>query len=127
MELSIEYLSIFIFLLVCVLLAIILLLVSFIVSPKVLDSEKVSSYECGFEPFNNARSTFDVHFYVVGVLFLIFDLEIAYILPWAVSLQNVGDFGFECMFFFLALLTLGFAYEWCSGALDWSSGQKVAV
>jgi NADH-quinone oxidoreductase subunit A len=81
--------------------------------------EKVSAYECGFEPFDDARRRFDVRFYLVAILFIIFDLEVAFLVPWAVSLSTIGMFGFWSMMGFLAVLTVGFIYEWRRGALDW--------
>ena len=81
--------------------------------------EKLSAYECGFEPFDDARRRFDVRFYLVAILFIIFDLEVAFLFPWAISLSHVGLFGFLSMIGFLAVLTVGFIYEWCKGALDW--------
>ena len=81
--------------------------------------EKVSAYECGFEPFDDARRRFDVRFYLVAILFIIFDLEVAFLFPWAVSLKDIGWFGFLSMIGFLGVLTVGFVYEWCKGALDW--------
>jgi NADH-quinone oxidoreductase subunit A len=80
---------------------------------------KVSAYECGFEPFDDARRRFDVRFYLVAILFIIFDLEVAFLFPWAVSLKDIGWFGFLSMIGFLGVLTVGFVYEWCKGALDW--------
>ncbi len=81
--------------------------------------EKVSAYECGFEPFDDARRRFDVRFYLVAILFIIFDLEVAFLFPWAVSLSEIGVFGFLSMLGFLGVLTVGFIYEWNKGALDW--------
>ncbi|MBV9812070.1 MAG: NADH-quinone oxidoreductase subunit A [Acetobacteraceae bacterium] len=81
--------------------------------------EKLSPYECGFEPFDDARRRFDVRFYLVAILFIIFDIEVAFLFPWAVSLAHIGVFGFLSMLGFLAVLTVGFIYEWCKGALDW--------
>lgn len=87
--------------------------------------EKASEYECGFEPFDNAtRQPFDVHFYIVGILFLIFDVEIALLFPWSAGLENVGSAGFWNMIIFLAILTLGFVYEWKRGALSWSTSNR---
>ena len=83
------------------------------------DPEKLSAYECGFEPFDNARRQFDVRFYLVAILFIIFDLEVAFLFPWAVSLGHIGLFGFWSMMLFLGVLTVGFVYEWCKGALEW--------
>ena len=82
-------------------------------------AEKLSPYECGFEPFDDARRKFDVRFYLVAILFIIFDLEVAFLFPWAVSLLDIGVFGFLSMLGFLAVLTVGFIYEWCKGALEW--------
>jgi NADH-quinone oxidoreductase subunit A len=81
--------------------------------------EKVSAYECGFEAFGDARRRFDVRFYLVAILFIVFDLEVAFLFPWAVSLSRIGMFGFLSMVGFLAVLTVGFIYEWCKGALEW--------
>jgi len=83
------------------------------------DPEKVSAYECGFEPFDDARRRFDVRFYLVAILFIIFDLEVAFLFPWAVSLGDIGVFGFWSMMSFLGILTIGFIYEWKKGALEW--------
>ena len=80
---------------------------------------KLTAYECGFEPFDDARRRFDVRFYLVAILFIIFDLEVAFLFPWAVSLSGIGAFGLLSMFGFLGVLTVGFIYEWCKGALDW--------
>lgn len=115
-----EYLILLIFFFVSFILVNLLLLISFILSSAKPDAEKVSPYECGFEPFSDSRMTFDVHFYIVAILFMIFDLEIAYLFPWAVNLGNLGFTGFFNMLFFLVILTLGFVYEWVRGALDWS-------
>ena len=82
-------------------------------------AEKLSAYECGFEPFDDARRRFDVRFYLVAILFIIFDLEVAFLFPWAISLADIGVFGFLSMMGFLAVLTVGFIYEWRKGALDW--------
>jgi NADH-quinone oxidoreductase subunit A len=82
-------------------------------------AEKISPYECGFEPFDDARRRFDVRFYLVAILFIIFDLEVAFLFPWAVSLNRIGLFGFFSMIVFLGVLTVGFIYEWRKGALDW--------
>jgi len=88
-------------------------------SPKNPDPEKLSAYECGFEAFGNSRMEFDVRFYLVAILFIIFDLEIAFLFPWAISLGNIGALGFWSMMIFLLILTIGFIYEWKKGALDW--------
>jgi len=82
-------------------------------------AEKLSAYECGFEPFDDARRKFDVRFYLVAILFIIFDLEVAFLFPWAITLGDIGMFGFFSMLIFLAVLTVGFIYEWSKGALEW--------
>jgi NADH-quinone oxidoreductase subunit A len=114
-----EYLPIIIFLGVATGLAIMMVLTSFIVARQRPDAEKNSAYECGFEPFTDARSKFDVRFYLVSILFIIFDLEIAFLFPWAITLGKIGFYGFWSMMVFLGVLTIGFVYEWRKGALDW--------
>ena len=96
-----------------------LLLAPFVIAVNKPDPEKVSAYECGFEAFGDARMKFDVRFYLVSLLFIIFDLEIAFLFPWAVAFDQVGAFGFWAMMIFLAVFTVGFAYEWRKGALEW--------
>jgi NADH-quinone oxidoreductase subunit A len=96
-----------------------LLVVPLLAAPSDPDTEKLSPYECGFEAFDDARMKFDVKFYLVAILFIIFDLEIAFLFPWAVAFGDIGLFGFWSMMFFLAVLTIGFAYEWKKGALEW--------
>ena len=114
-----DYLSIIIFLALALLLSTGFILVNFIFSPKNPDPEKLSAYECGFEAFNDSRMEFDVRFYLVAILFIIFDLEVAFLFPWAVSLSSLGLFGFWSMIIFLFFLTIGFVYEWKKGALEW--------
>ena len=114
-----EYLSIIVFLFVALGLSFGFILLNFIFSPKNPDPEKLSAYECGFEAFNDSRMEFDVRFYLVAILFIIFDLEIAFLFPWAVSLGSLGNLGFWSMMIFLFVLTIGFIYEWKKGALDW--------
>jgi NADH-quinone oxidoreductase subunit A len=114
-----EYLPILIFLGIAIGLAAVIVVASFVVAQQNPDSEKLSPYECGFEPFEDARSKFDVRFYLVAILFIIFDLEVAFLFPWAVSLGDLGLFGFWSMMVFLAVLTIGFIYEWRKGALEW--------
>ena len=114
-----NYLPILIFLGIASALAIIIVVASYIVAQQRPDSEKVSAYECGFEAFDDARSKFDVRFYLVAILFIIFDLEVAVLFPWAVSLGDIGLFGFWSMVVFLGILTIGFIYEWKKGALEW--------
>ena len=117
--LIIEYLPILIFIGIAVALAVVIVAASYILAKQRPDSEKVSAYECGFEAFDDARSRFDVRFYLVAILFIIFDLEVAFLFPWAVSLGEIGVFGFWSMMVFLAILTIGFIYEWKKGALEW--------
>ena len=114
-----EYLSIIIFLFIAFFLSIGFVLLNFLVAPSNPDPEKLSAYECGFEPFDDSRIEFDVRFYLVAILFIIFDLEIAFLFPWAISLGNIGLVGFSSMMIFLFILTIGFIYEWRKGALDW--------
>ena len=114
-----DYLSIIIFLFVALGLSIGFIILNFLFSPKNPDPEKLSAYECGFEPFGDSRMEFDVRFYLVAILFIIFDLEIAFLFPWAISLGNLGSLGFWSMMSFLFILTIGFIYEWKKGALDW--------
>ena len=96
-----------------------MVIVSRLLSKSSPDVEKLSPYECGFEPFENARTKFDVRFYLVAILFIIFDLEIAFLFPWAASLGTIGKYGFWSMMVFLTILTIGFIYEWRKGALEW--------
>ena len=114
-----QYLAILIFIGVALALAVMIVIVSLIAARQKPDSEKLSPYECGFEPFADARSKFDVRFYLVSILFIIFDLEVAFLFPWAVSLGSIGLFGFWSMIVFLLVLTVGFVYEWKKGALEW--------
>jgi len=90
-----------------------------VLGPSRPDAEKLSPYECGFEAFEDARLQFDVRYYLVAILFILFDLEIAFLFPWAVALKDIGFFGFMSMMLFLTILVLGFIYEWMKGALDW--------
>ena len=114
-----EYLPILLFLGVAVALSVIVLLASFVIGPKRPDPEKLSPYECGFDAFDDARRKFDVRFYLVSLLFIIFDLEVAFLFPWAVTLGKTGFAGFASMCIFLGVLTVGFIYEWKKGALEW--------
>jgi NADH-quinone oxidoreductase subunit A len=114
-----EYLPILVFIGVAVALATVIVLLSFFAARQNPDAEKLSPYECGFEPFSDARSKFDVRFYLVSILFIIFDLEVAFLFPWAVTLGKIGMLGFWSMIVFLAVLTVGFVYEWKKGALEW--------
>ena len=117
--LLLEYLPILIFIGIGGFVAIALTVVPFIISPSKPDPEKLSAYECGFNAFSDARMKFDVRFYLVSLLFIIFDLEVAFLFPWAVAFHDVGAFGFWSMILFLVVLTIGFIYEWNKGALEW--------
>ena len=114
-----DYLSIIIFILIALSLSVGFIVLNFIFSPSNPDPEKLSAYECGFEAFSDSRIEFDVRFYLVAILFIIFDLEIAFLFPWAITLGNIGLLGFSSMMIFLFILTVGFIYEWKKGALDW--------
>ena len=114
-----DYLSIIIFLFVAFGLSAGFIILNFLFSPKNPDPEKLSAYECGFEAFGDSRMEFDVRFFLVAILFIIFDLEIAFLFPWAISLGHLGALGFWSMMIFLFVLTVGFVYEWKKGALDW--------
>ena len=115
-----EYLPVLIFLILALVISIGAIAMSFTVSKDNSYPEKDSTYECGFEPFADTRGKFDVKFYLVAILFIIFDLEIIFLFPWAIALGEIGIFGFWSMMFFLFLLTVGFVYEWKKGALDWN-------
>ena len=114
-----DYLSIIIFLFIALVLSMGFIFINFICAPNNPDPEKLSAYECGFEPFSDSRMEFDIRFYLVAILFIIFDLEIAFLFPWAITLGKIGAIGFYSMMSFLLILTIGFIYEWKKGALDW--------
>ncbi|WP_372426787.1 NADH-quinone oxidoreductase subunit A [Salinarimonas chemoclinalis] len=114
-----DYLPLVIFMGVALFIGVILLAAPFVVAYKSPDSEKLSAYECGFNAFDDARMKFDVRFYLVAILFIIFDLEVAFLFPWAVVFGGIGWFGFWSMMIFLGVLTVGFVYEWKKGALEW--------
>lgn len=114
-----NYLPILVFIGVGLIFGVLPILVSNIVAPNKPDSEKLSPYECGFEAFEDSRVKFDVRYYLVAILFIIFDLEIAFLFPWAIVLEDIGWFGFWAMFVFLGILVIGFIYEWKKGALEW--------
>jgi NADH-quinone oxidoreductase subunit A len=118
-ELLINYLPIVIFIAIAVVMSCAMVALSFIVGKQKPDADKNAAYECGFDAFDDARSRFDVRFYLVAILFIIFDLEIAFLFPWAISLGEIGMFGFCSMMVFLGVLTVGFIYEWNKGALEW--------
>jgi NADH-quinone oxidoreductase subunit A len=114
-----DYLPLVIFIGVSLLIGVALLAAPFIVAYSRPDTEKLSAYECGFNAFDDARMKFDVRFYLVAILFIIFDLEVAFLFPWAITFGNLGWFGFISMMIFLGVLTVGFIYEWKKGALEW--------
>ena len=114
-----DYLPILIFIGVAIVVSGALLGSSFFIAKSNPDTEKLSTYECGFEPFENARVKFDIRFYLVAILFIIFDLEVAFLFPWAITLGSIGVFGYFSMMIFLFVLTIGFIYEWKKGALEW--------
>ena len=114
-----EYLPILIFLVIAGVISIGAVAASYIAAPQNPDPDKVSAYECGFDAFDDARGRFDVRFYLVAILFIIFDLEVAFLFPWAVSFGEIGLYGFWSMVVFLGILTIGFIYEWKKGALEW--------
>ena len=114
-----HYLPLVVFLGVALVIGLALMVAPFLLAVNNPDTEKVSAYECGFNAFDDARMKFDVRFYLVAILFIIFDLEVAFLFPWAVSFKEAGLYGFWAMMIFLAVLTIGFVYEWRKGALEW--------
>lgn len=114
-----EYFPILLFLLVGLGVGVVPMVLGRLLGPHNPDPEKLSPYECGFEAFEDARMKFDVRYYLVAILFILFDLEIAFLFPWAVALKDIGLFGFLSMMIFLGILVVGFVYEWMTGALDW--------
>ncbi len=114
-----NYLPILIFITIGLLVGVVPILLGFVLGPHKPDSEKNSPYECGFEAFEDTRMRFDVRYYLVAILFIIFDLEIAFLFPWAVVLEEIGLFGYLAMSLFLGILVVGFIYEWKKGALEW--------
>ncbi|SEQ83603.1 NADH dehydrogenase subunit A [Faunimonas pinastri] len=114
-----SYMPIVIFIAIALVIGGALLVTPFLVAYRNPDPEKLSAYECGFNAFDDARMKFDVRFYLVAILFIIFDLEVAFLFPWAVAFRHIGWFGFWSMMVFLAVLTIGFIYEWKKGALEW--------
>ena len=117
--LLLDYLPLVVFVAVSLVIGLVLLVAPFIVAYKQPDPEKLSAYECGFNAFDDARMKFDVRFYLVAILFIIFDLEVAFLFPWAVAFRTIGLYGFWTMMIFLGVLTIGFIYEWKKGALEW--------
>jgi NADH-quinone oxidoreductase subunit A len=114
-----DYLPLVLFIGISLVIGLALLVAPFAVAHQNPDPEKISAYECGFNAFDDARMKFDVRFYLVAILFIIFDLEVAFLFPWAVALKDIGTFGFWSMMAFLGVLTVGFVYEWRKGALEW--------
>jgi NADH-quinone oxidoreductase subunit A len=114
-----NYLPIMIFIAIGIAIGVLPILAGFLLAPHKPDNEKLSPYECGFEAFEDSRMRFDVRYYLVAILFIIFDLEIAFLFPWAVVLDTIGLFGFVAMMIFLSILVIGFIYEWKKGALEW--------
>ncbi|MGH8583967.1 MAG: NADH-quinone oxidoreductase subunit A [Gammaproteobacteria bacterium] len=114
-----QYLPILVFIVIALGFGAIVLALGFFLGPRRADPAKLSPYECGFEAFEDARMQFDVRYYLVAILFIIFDLEIAFLIPWAVALEDIGPLGFMAMMVFLAVLVVGFIYEWKKGALEW--------
>ena len=114
-----EYFPILLFIIVAFVIGGVMLALGFALGPRKPDSEKLSPYECGFEAFEDARMKFDVRYYLVAILFILFDLEIAFLFPWATVVNDIGLAGFLAMMLFLAILTVGFVYEWMKGALEW--------
>ncbi|BAT60224.1 NAD(P)H-quinone oxidoreductase subunit 3 [Variibacter gotjawalensis] len=114
-----DYLPLVVFIAISLVISGALMVAPFIVAYKSPDPEKLSAYECGFNAFDDARMKFDVRFYLVAILFIIFDLEVAFLFPWAIVFGELGAYGFWSMMVFLAVLTIGFAYEWRKGALEW--------
>jgi NADH-quinone oxidoreductase subunit A len=118
-EFLLDYLPLVVFVAVALVICLALMVVPFLVAYRRPDPEKLSAYECGFNPFDDARMKFDVRFYLVAILFIIFDLEVSFLFPWAVAFGELGLFGFWSMMVFLGVLTIGFIYEWRKGALEW--------
>ena len=116
---ALEFSYILIYSLISFALSCVIILASYVLALQNADMEKISAYECGFNPFENARFKFNVKYYLVAILFIIFDLEISFLFSWSINLENFVFFGFWTMFVFLVLLTVGFVYEWKKGALDW--------
>lgn len=118
-EFLLEYLPILVFIAIAGVMSVAMVLGSILVGVRNPDADKLSAYECGFDAFSDARNKFDVRFYLVTLLFIIFDLEIAFLFPWAITLGKIGAFGFWSMIIFLSVLTVGFIYEWKKGGLEW--------
>lgn len=114
-----NYLSIFLFFFISIVLSIFVFVIPYILTSKIQDKQKLSTYECGFNPFEDTKSEFDIKFYLIAILFIIFDLEIGFLFPFSLCLENITNLGLFSMYLFLVILTVGFFYEWKKGALDW--------
>ena len=118
-KILVEYLPIVVFFCIATFIALVVVILPKVLAKETYQKDKLKSYECGFDPFGDARAKFDIRFYLVAILFIIFDLEIAFLIPWAISLKSIGMVGFWSMIVFLFVLTVGFIYEWKKGALEW--------
>ncbi len=116
-----EYFAIVVFVCIASLISIVLCILPMVLNPSRPDAEKLSAYECGFNPLSSVRKSFDIKFYLVSILFIIFDLEVVFLFPWSVSLSKIGYDGFWSMMVFFIILIIGFIYEWCKGALEWKT------
>lgn len=114
-----QYIALFVFICLSLFISMLFYFLSYAISTQKADTEKLSAYECGFDPFNDARNTFDVRFYLVAILFIIFDLEVSFLFPWSITIGTLSKTGFWSMILFLLILTIGFIYEWKKGALEW--------
>jgi len=115
-----DFLNIYIFIIISLIISSIIILLSYILAVQKQDNEKVSAYECGFSPYDEARSRFDIKFYLVSILFIIFDIEVIYLVPYTMTASVINVYGFISILLFIIILTVGFAWEWISGALNWS-------
>ncbi len=118
-KILVEYLPIIVFFGIATFIALVVVILPKILAKQNPQENKLKGYECGFDPFGDARTKFDIRFYLVAILFIIFDLEVAFLIPWAINLKAIGLFGFWSMIVFLSMLTVGFIYEWKKGALEW--------
>ena len=114
-----QFFTLFIYFFICFLLSFIFFILSYVLGPKKIYIEKLSAYECGFDPFDNARNTFDIRFYLVAILFIVFDLEVSFLFPWCIIISKSCIFSYWSLVVFLIILTIGFIYEWKKGALVW--------
>lgn len=116
---KLEYYILFVHFLISIIIGLIIIVLSYLLITQQPDVQKLSTYECGFDPFGDARNSFNIHFYLVGILFIIFDLEISFLFPWIITLSSLNIYGVYSMFIFIFILTVGFLYEWVKGALEW--------